>query len=500
MGGFVKTRIVSFNRAQLKAAIIAIGLLSVAVRFILINEPFIDRWSWRQSDVAAIAKNYSTNGYRFAYPQIDWAGNEPGYVGTEFPILPYAAALSYPMTGAEPWVGRIQALFFFALSLPFFFNLVRDAFGEEAAGWSLLFYGFAPVAIMASRCFMPDMPSMALSIVGLDLFRRWLLSGRVRFFWISAAALALAILIKLPTAVIGVPFAAMAFKRFGRSTFMQSTLWIFGGIVLLPSCAWYWHAYRVAQAFYPHHFFGAGGVAIESFSWYWRVVRVTVSSSLTISFTLLGLGGAILAARESRGRIFWWWGTAMVLFVFVVGYGNRHPWYQLPFVPVAAAFAGLTCASVLRVSSGRVLIRAALAVALGAFLCASFVRIRVLCARRARDLQTLGVALENTTPPGAIIVIADLGDPTAFYYGGRKGWHFLEENGLYNGHPADSAAAIANLADLRRRGAGYLAFYSGTMWWPDYYKEFAQYLASTAKIETDTPGYRIYRLTESLGQ
>ena len=482
------------------AIVFSLGLLAVAVRFILIDQPFVDKWSWRQSDVAAIARNYSTNGYRFATPQIDWAGNEPGYVGTEFPILPFAAALSYRLVGIHAWVGRVQAVLFFALSIPFFFSLVRDGFGDEAATWSLLFYGFAPLSLMAGRAFMPDMPSMALSIVSLDLFRRWLSSGRPRLFWISAAALSLAILIKLPTAVIGVPLAVMAFERFGRSTFSQAALWIFAGIVLLPSCAWYWHAYRIAQAFYPHHFFGAGGVAIESLSWYWGIIRTTVGSSLTIPFTLLTVTGGIMNIRRYNGRVFWSWGAVMVLFVVVVGYGNRHPWYRLPLVPIAAAFAGAACASLWRISSGRLLARIGLAAMLIAFLCWSYVRTGMIYANRARDLQALGFALEKTTPPGAIVVVADMGDPTAFYYGERKGWHFLEKDGLYNGHPADSAAAIANLAELRKRGAGYLALYSGTLWWPNYYREFGEYLKATAAIESDTPNYRIYRLTGSLGQ
>jgi len=482
------------------AIVFSLGLLAVAVRFILIDQPFVDKWSWRQSDVAAIARNYSTSGYHFATPQIDWAGNEPGYVGTEFPILPFAAALSYRLTGIHAWVGRVQAVLFFAFSIPFFFNLVRDAFDEEAAVWSLLFYGFAPLSTMASRCFMPDMPSMALSIVGLDLFRRWLSSGRSFFFWISASVLALALLIKLPTAVIGVPLAVMAFQRFGRSTFSQAGLWIFGGLVLLPSCAWYWHACRIAQTFYPYHFFGAGGVAIESLFWYWRIIRMTIGSSLTIPLALLALVGAILSTRGGSGRIFWWWGAVMVLFVVVVGYGNRHPWYRLPFVPIAAAFAGAACASLWRISSGRLLARAGVSTIVIAFLCFAFVKTEVLYDERARDLQLLGFVLKKTTPPGAIVVVADIGDPTAFYYGERKGWHFLERNGIYNGHPSDSAAAIADLADLRKRGAGYLAFYSGTLWWPKYYPEFAEYLARTAIIESDTPNYRIYRLTESLGR
>src|SRR5690349_12205760 len=62
---------------------IAMCVLGVAARLVLINQPYIDRWSWRQSDVAAIARNFSENGFHFAYPQIDWAGPTPGYVGTE---------------------------------------------------------------------------------------------------------------------------------------------------------------------------------------------------------------------------------------------------------------------------------------------------------------------------------------------------------------------------------------------------------------------------------
>ena len=54
------------------------SILAVAVRFILIDQPYIDNWSWRQSDVAAIARNYFQGDFHFAHPQIDWAGDAPG--------------------------------------------------------------------------------------------------------------------------------------------------------------------------------------------------------------------------------------------------------------------------------------------------------------------------------------------------------------------------------------------------------------------------------------
>jgi hypothetical protein len=89
--------------------LITMVLLAVVVRLIEVEQPFIDRWSWRQSDTAAIARNYLENGFHFNRPQIDWAGDAPGYVGTEFPILPFAVALAYKVTGVQEWVGRIQA-------------------------------------------------------------------------------------------------------------------------------------------------------------------------------------------------------------------------------------------------------------------------------------------------------------------------------------------------------------------------------------------------------
>src|SRR3954451_7284192 len=162
------------HRARVTGAatklVIVICILAVAVRLIFINQAYVDHWSWRQSDVAAIARNFLQNGFRFAYPQIDWAGNAPGYVGTEFPILPFIAAICYRFAGVHEWIGRTQALILFAVSLPFFFLLVREVLGSTAAVWATFFYSFAPVNIFAGRSFMPDVPSLSLAIVGLYLF------------------------------------------------------------------------------------------------------------------------------------------------------------------------------------------------------------------------------------------------------------------------------------------------------------------------------------------
>ena len=517
-------------------------IFALIVRLILIDQPFIDPWSWRQSDVAAIARNFFENGFHFAWPQIDWAGNEPGYVGTEFPILPFVAALFYKSVAVHEWIGRVQGVLFFVAALPFFFLLVRRIFGEIAAVWATFFYSFAPLSIVGSRSFMPDVPSLSLAIAGMYFFLRWTEEDRFRWLLSSAVLVSLALLIKLPMALIGAPLfylagAAVYDRRrlshqggalskppsenggleniapgnseerdalTGEDGGLEAAapwkkvlarwkLWFFAAVALIPSAFWYWHAHRIAETFYPYHFFGGGGFRIMSPAWYWKIVVQTIFSSLTPVLFGFAVAGAFLVPRGKFTRLFHWWFAAMVLFVFFVGWGNRHQWYQLPFVPIAAAFAGCACqraANFLRPSFFRPVPFALTGLFFGLI---SYESANPFYWPAAASLRDLGLELNEATIANALIISATDGDPTVFYYAHRKGWHFLGD-GIYQGNPLDSAQIIENLEKLRSRGATHLVFYPGTRWWLDYYREFAERLATSATLVEETPEFTIYKL------
>ena len=490
---FVKTRIVPARNLWLGG----ISLLAVAIPLLTVTQPFIDKWSWRQSDVAAIARNYTAPNSHFAYPRIDWAGGAPGYVGTEFPILPYLAGASYRILGIHEWIGRIESLIFFAVSIPFFVALVRERFGESATVWALIFYGLAPLTLMTSRCFIPDMPSLSLSLVGLYFFMRWLQTERWPHFAIAAVALSFSFLIKLPTAIIGAPMACLVLQRFGWGAIRRPGLWVFGALVLVPSAVWYWHAARAAAQFFPHHFFGAGGVELMPVSWYLDIVRRIIASSITIVPLGLAAAGLWLARKDRAALPFYSWLAVIVLFVIVVGYGNRHPWYQLALVPVVAAFAGYAMARLVAQARKGVLMKIAVALIILAFAVQSYSATRKLLRPTATDLRGLGLALKDLTPAGSLIIVADYGDPTGLYYGERKGWHFTEKNAIYNGHPNTDAEAIADLEYLRLQGATHIAFYSGSRWWLNYYSEFTDHLTRTSDLLTSSPSYQVYKLRTS---
>jgi hypothetical protein len=365
---------------------------------------------------------------------------------------------------------------------------------------------------------MPDVPSLSLGIAGIYFFLRWLEEDRFRWLVLSAAVVALALLIKLPTALIGAPLLCLAVRRgtFSgqggavskppsedgdleiaapwKSALSRWELWVFGVITLVPSAVWYWHAHRIAEQFYPYHFFGGGGFRIMSASWYWKIAQQTALSSLSLPLFALAIVGLFVAPGGKYARLFHWWLGAMIAFIFFVGWGNRHQWYQLPLVPIAAVLAGCACQWAVPFLPSSRIVRALASVLLaGWFGISAYQWARPFYRPAAAGLRNLGLELKEATTANALIIAATDGDPTVFYYAHRKGWHFLGD-GVYDGNPLDSAQIIANLEKLRGRGATHLVFYAGTLWWLDYYKEFAERLAASATLVEETPEFTIFKL------
>jgi len=184
----------------------------------------------------------------------------------------------------------------------------------------------------------------------------------------------------------------------------------------------------------------------------------------------------------------------MILFIIIVGYGNRHQWYQLPLVPIGAAFAGAACAFIGSKMSSRATKITLSIVLIISFSFSAFVYARNFYRPSAAPLRDAGLKLKATTPTSALVIGADNGDPTVLYYAERKGWHFLEKNGIYDGEPRDSAQAIVDLEELRKHGASYLVFTSNTSWWLDYYAQFGQHVGATSTLVEATPEFKIYKL------
>jgi hypothetical protein len=81
-------------------------------------------------------------------------------------------------------------------------------------------------------------------------------------------------------------------------------------------------------------------------------------------------------------------------------------------------------------------------------------------------------------PAGATVLVVSRGDDELLKFDGATGWHFpQDEDGVYAGYnPADGAAAVAHLEELRAKGAQYLLLPTTALWWLDHYQEFRRHL------------------------
>ena len=479
-------------------------LLSVALRLIRITEPFLDSWSWKQLTNAMVSRNFYLHGYHFFFPQVDWAGPYPGYIGTEFPLVPFLASLLYAVFGVHEWIGRSISIFFFIIAVPAFYLLVRKISNTQSACIASVAYCVAPLAFMASRSFQSDIASLNFAIIAIYFFSEWLdeLSSR-KLFFLAAAASTLAILVKLPQLLTGVPLLYLAWEKYGTRLLRKGQLWTFAVLTLIPPLAWELHAYHVSVTQYPYHFAGEGGVRIMSGSFYWQLLKVTFTESLTPILAVGLIAGLFVWPRAKYGKVFHFWLLGFVVFVILTGRENRHPWVQLPAVPIAAAFLGVALDSL-----GRRLFRSLRQTPALATTCAIlfatilFVSMSILSFGSLRAYYKpwqlpsyhAAVEIQRITTPSDLIVTADNGDPVVIYYSGRRGWHFMEH---FGGRPSNSAEATEELERLRAQGGRYFVLNAYTIWWLDYYKlrDFRMYLDSRYRRVSESPEYVIYDIS-----
>jgi hypothetical protein len=228
-----------------------------------------------------------------------------------------------------------------------------------------------------------------------------------------------------------------------------------------------------------------------------EIVHRLTTSSLTPLVAAAMLMGLVVPARTASAWVFHWWLLALLAFIVLAGWGNHeHDWYQLPLAPVAAALAGRACAwGFGRVArrAGAPLARIGAGVLVAGLAAAACIALAPHYEPKRLAWWQAGLALNRLTPPEALLLIADDGDPTTLYYSQRRGWHFLQHFGR---PPVDSGEAIHELEQRRTEGASYLVFTQNTCWWLERYPAFRAHLEARYRRVHETEAYLIFNLRE----
>ncbi len=306
------------------------------------------RESWRECDVAAIARNYYREDPRFLYPRIDWRGDGPGFVEMELPVTPWLISRLYRLFGFHEVLGRLLVYAFSLLTLATFFRLAHYLLPNVGALAASVFFVLSPLAVRVSNTLQPDGFMLLCYVAAVYGYLRWLDTGSWWDYALALAATALAVLGKASAAHIGVLFALLLFHRRGLAAARDPRVWAGGVLSLAPALLWHVHARRfwitygnslgvsneyhwVSWDFFVNPRFIVGILTAEIF-------YVWMSAGL-----LVAAFGVALRGREPAVHVGLFWLGALFALYLIASRALSGEWsiyYHVVSVPAAALLVG----------------------------------------------------------------------------------------------------------------------------------------------------------------
>ena len=343
-----------------RRALVLIVVAAAGVRAIDVWRP-IDgsvRQSWRETDTGAIARNFYREDMNILRPRIDWRGDGPGYVESEFPLYPWTAACLYHLFGYHEEILRVMSWLLSMASFAVFLRLAHRLLPESARPVAWTFFAISPMAVRLASAIQPEPLMFCAYLVGIDAFLRWTDHGRRRDYVVALLATTLAILAKIPATHVGLLYAGLCLSRFGPRALQRADLWCFAVISLGVPALWYGYAHTLWL-----QYGNSLGISNEAYT---RISSGSFLLSLTetipgilsiqaahvwmIGGLLPGMIGLRAASRSTESRPLIFWAGALAAFFIVTGRTTGENWatyYHIVSVPQAALLTGLGC-SVLR--------------------------------------------------------------------------------------------------------------------------------------------------------
>lgn len=473
-------RVVQLARKNAAILIIALALL-IRVPLLFIPDSYGFQFtSWRQTETASIAQNFTENGYRLFYPQINWRGSGPGYVETEFQLYPFLSALLYTILGEHIWVGLGVSLIFSVGTHLFFYRLAARILSPGAALWALAFFAFSPLFIRYSVVFMPEPTLFFFYVAALYFFQTWLDEQRTSSLLFAAASTALAILVKATSIHIGLIFLILLIAKYRLRVFTMPRLWLFALLSLLPPLLWYLHARNLYLEYGNTFGLLSGGdskfnnlVYWTSPFFYYSIARIDLILILSVGAVVPFLAGLMVCWRQRRPLIVLaGLATIGLYYMIIPRYTSLADYYHIYAVPFFALSIGLGMVWLFQhikikdrasLRSGRALIGY---LSLIVFLLFAAQQHLDSLEVEAQPLRECAQHVASLTTDDKLIIISTISpavergvannyeEPDIFFYSHRYGWSLAADQ-----HDPQL------VEQYRQDGAEYLIIYAEQLYW-----------------------------------
>jgi Dolichyl-phosphate-mannose-protein mannosyltransferase/PA14 domain len=503
------------GRLHVDWALILILALGAYFRLQYVRLPIAEAHSWRQITNADIARNFSERSLNILYPQVSWGGAGDAYVGMEFPLIQWIAAVVFRFAGPRDVVCRAIAIAFSLATIAGLYGLGTRLWGRPAGRAAAFMYAMSPSAIFFGRAFISDTAMVCFSVFAVWAFVNYFASRALTTLAWATAAAALACMVKIPAVMILAPIAFMAWQADRWALLRDRAFLASVSVVLLLTAAWYLHADRLfhqtglgeaiwhPSGGYSPDIMEAAGPTLTVSHWstfaqltdveFYRTLLTRIwTLHFTPAVTLLVGAGAVLFWNAPHRRMVDVWFLTVVAFILVSAEGNRwHEFHQLPLLLPAALYFGLGA----RPAFDGVWLRRIAPYGLG-FVAAggALVAIAIVGVQESRVVETLfrpdrldrrpiilGQQLREGTPGDALVVTVEYdryggNSPLVLYHAQRRGWSF------------DAASITPEV--VRRLHSQYGARFFVTLIWSvleQQRPELTKYLATQERLPLSGP-------------
>ncbi len=192
---------------------LTIILLGLSYNFKYLNEFPSHIHAWAQSDRYALSLGFLDNGLNFFKPQTlvmnhqfpdDWESpSDYSITAVDFPVHDYIPALLMKVTCIRsPFIFRLYILFYSFIGLFFLFKLSFLFTGSYSKSIIVvIFTATSPVFVYYQGGFLPTIPSLANTIIGLYFYFRYLTNTNNKDLYLAILFMTLAALSRMTFAV-----------------------------------------------------------------------------------------------------------------------------------------------------------------------------------------------------------------------------------------------------------------------------------------------------------
>lgn len=435
----------SNNRVAFRRALLVIILVGASVlRTYRITAPLADWHSWRQSDTAAVMRNFVKFGFDPLRPRFDDLSNIPsgkdnpqGLRMVEFPLyqsIAYGVWLLSTNVSMEV-VLRLVTVVASVGTIILVYLLMIQTVGMLAAMVGAFVYAVLPYGVYYGRVILPDPSMVFLAALSVYLIfcatekkadrTRWGEKWDWGLVILAAVSGAFALLVKPTALFLLLPIPYLFYRRFGISFHLLICLSAYSIISLFPLWSWRQWIIQYSEGIPVYVWlFNDGNIRFKGAFFYWLFAK-RLGELILGYWGLLPFGlGLLVFPLRKEGWLFRWWLIGGLLYVIVIARGNvQHDYYQILLIPIICVYLGKGFAFLL---SNTVFSRAISyqlsAISLLLLLAFSWYTVRTYYWINRPEIVEAGKVADRLLPKDAKVIAPYNGDTTFLYQTGRQGW------------------------------------------------------------------------------